>query len=185
MSQPASPTRTKRNATRERSVPKRRSLAIARIAPAPAQAPSIAATIGCGRVAHRLHEVAGHLRELVTAARASDCVSGPMISCTSPPEQKLLAGAGEHDGLHGLRSTATSAKRSRKLGVELEGQRILTRAAGRALSSGRRRRGRSACAVYLMRNGRSSSSTRPRCCARSPANGRHERRSAACRARRG
>ena len=51
MSAPASPTRTNRNATLLRAVPKRISDAIAMIAPAPAQTPSIAATIGCGQPA--------------------------------------------------------------------------------------------------------------------------------------
>jgi hypothetical protein len=63
MSQPARPTRLNRKAVLLRAVPSRRSLAIAMIAPAPAQTPSIAATIGCGQCAHRLHQVAGHARE--------------------------------------------------------------------------------------------------------------------------
>ena len=49
MSQPARPTRLNRNATFARAVPMRMSEAIAMIAPAPAQTPSIAATIGCGQ----------------------------------------------------------------------------------------------------------------------------------------
>ena len=48
MSQPASPTRLNRNATLAPAVPSRMSDAIARIAPAPAQTLSIAATTGCG-----------------------------------------------------------------------------------------------------------------------------------------
>ena len=49
MSAPERPTRTKRKATLLRAVPSRRSLAMARIAPAPTQMPSTAATIGCGQ----------------------------------------------------------------------------------------------------------------------------------------
>ena len=49
MSQPASPTRVNRKAVLLRAVPRRRSDAIARMAPAPAQTPSTAATIGCGQ----------------------------------------------------------------------------------------------------------------------------------------
>ena len=49
MSQPASPTRTNRNAVRAAGVPRRRSAASAIIAPAPAHTPSTAATIGCGQ----------------------------------------------------------------------------------------------------------------------------------------
>ena len=49
MSQPARPTRLNRNAVFERAVPRRRSEAIAMIAPAPAQTPSTAAMIGCGQ----------------------------------------------------------------------------------------------------------------------------------------
>ena len=49
MSAPARPTRTNKKATLLRAVPTRRSEAMAMIAPAPAQMPSIAATIGCGQ----------------------------------------------------------------------------------------------------------------------------------------
>ena len=79
MSQPAKPTRTKRNATRERSVPKRRSLAIARIAPAPAQAPSTAATIGCGQA--RIALTTSPVICVNSRSSLGDAVvSGPMIS---------------------------------------------------------------------------------------------------------
>ena len=71
MSQPARPTRTNRNATFERAVPKRRSDAIARIAPAPAQVPSIGGNDRLRARAHRLDEIAGHLRELEQAAAAT------------------------------------------------------------------------------------------------------------------
>ncbi len=49
ISHPASPTRVKRNAVLLRAVPRRRSDAMARIAPAPAHTPSIAAMIGWGQ----------------------------------------------------------------------------------------------------------------------------------------
>src|SRR5882757_1344187 len=88
MSHPARPTRVNRKAVVVRGVPSRRSDAIARIAPAPAHTPSIAATIGCGqwRIAFT--------RSPVMRVKSSNCwkfirVSGSMISCTSPPEQKL------------------------------------------------------------------------------------------------
>ena len=88
MSQPARPTRLKRNAVLLRAVPTRRSLAIAMIAPAPAQTPSIAATIGCGqtRIALTRSPV---MRVNISSSGAFSLTSGPMISCTSPPEQKL------------------------------------------------------------------------------------------------
>ena len=58
------------------------------IAPAPAQTPSTAAMIGCGQVRISLTRLPV-MR--VNASRSSMfiLVSGPMISCTSPPEQKL------------------------------------------------------------------------------------------------
>src|SRR3954471_23805738 len=49
ISQPPRPTRLNRKATFAAGVPIRMSDAMARIAPAPAQTPSIAATIGCGQ----------------------------------------------------------------------------------------------------------------------------------------
>ena len=58
------------------------------IAPAPAQTPSIAATIGCGqtRIALTRSPV---MRVNISSSGAFNRTSGPMISCTSPPEQKL------------------------------------------------------------------------------------------------
>ena len=69
-------------------VPSRKSEASAIIAPAPAHTPSTAATIGCGqcRIALTRSPV------IRVNARSSGIVirvSGPMISWTSPPEQKL------------------------------------------------------------------------------------------------
>ena len=88
MSQPASPTRVNRNPTLERAVPSRMSAAIDMHAPAPTQMPSIAAMIGCG------HPRIALIRSPVIWVKASNSgifilVRGPMISCTSPPEQKL------------------------------------------------------------------------------------------------
>jgi hypothetical protein len=61
---------------------------MARISPAPAQTPSIAATIGCGQARIAL------TRLPVMVVKASSPLvsfsrSGPMISNTSPPEEKL------------------------------------------------------------------------------------------------
>ena len=57
-------------------------------APAPVQTPSIAATIGCGhaRIALTRSPV---IRVNSSRPVMSILTSGPMISCTSPPEQKL------------------------------------------------------------------------------------------------
>src|SRR5580700_7838616 len=88
MSAPARPTRTNRNAVLLRAVPKRRSLARASIAPAPAQTPSTAATMGCGqaRIALTTSPV---IRVNASSSGIDIFVSGSMISKTSPPEQKL------------------------------------------------------------------------------------------------
>ncbi|MNT78249.1 hypothetical protein D3C72_2174670 [compost metagenome] len=58
------------------------------IAPAPAQMPSTALITGCGQARIAL------TRSPVMRVKSSSSgmvmrVSGPMISCTSPPEQKL------------------------------------------------------------------------------------------------
>ncbi len=89
MSQPARPTRLNRKAVLLRAVPSRRSEAIAMIAPAPAQTPSIAATIGCGQVRIALRTSSPVMRVNISSSGAFSRTSGPMISCTSPPEQKL------------------------------------------------------------------------------------------------
>ena len=88
MSQPARPTRLNRNATLAVGVPMRMSEAMAMIAPAPAQTPSIAAMIGCGqaRIAFTTSPV---MRVNSSSSAVSISTSGPMISNTSPPEQKL------------------------------------------------------------------------------------------------
>ena len=71
-----------------RGVASRRSDAIARIAPAPTHTPSIAAITGCGQARIAL------TRSPVSRVKASSAgiaipVSGPMISWTSPPLEKL------------------------------------------------------------------------------------------------
>ena len=90
MSQPASPTRTNRNATFARGVPRRMSQAVAIAAPAPTQTPSIAAITGCGqaRIAFTRSPV---MRVKRSRPSMSISVSGPMMSRTSPPEEKLPA----------------------------------------------------------------------------------------------
>ena len=71
------------------------------IAPAPAQTPSIAAMIGCGqaRIAFTTSPV---MRVKSSSSTVFILISGPMISNTSPPEQKLPPLAGDDDGLDGL-----------------------------------------------------------------------------------
>ncbi len=88
MSAPASPTRVNRKAVLASGVASRRSEAMARMAPAPAQMPSTAAITGCGHLRIAL------TRSPVMRVKASSSgifiwVSGSMISNTSPPEQKL------------------------------------------------------------------------------------------------
>ncbi len=58
------------------------------IAPAPVHTPSIAAMIGCGqaRIALTMSPV---MRVNSSSSGIFIATSGPMISCTSPPEQKL------------------------------------------------------------------------------------------------
>jgi hypothetical protein len=77
-----------RNAVFASGVARRRSAAIAMIAPAPTQMPSIAATIGCGqpRIALTRSPV---MRVKLSSSGMLILVSGPMISCTSPPEEKF------------------------------------------------------------------------------------------------
>ena len=88
MSQPARPTRVKRKAHFASGVAIRRSEAMAMIAPAPTQTPSAAVMIGLPQFSMDL------TRSPVIRVKASSSfmvmrVSGPMMSCTSPPEEKL------------------------------------------------------------------------------------------------
>ena len=88
MSQPASPTRVNRKAHFASGVASRMSAAMAMIAPAPTATPSTAAITGL------LQWIIALTRSPVIRVKArrsfmSIFVSGPMMSCTSPPEQKL------------------------------------------------------------------------------------------------
>ena len=71
-----------------RGVAMRRSEAMAIMAPAPTQTPSSAAMTGCGqpRIALTRSPV---MRVKSSSSGMAISVSGPMISCTSPPEEKL------------------------------------------------------------------------------------------------
>jgi hypothetical protein len=101
MSQPARPTRLNRNATLAFAVPSRMSEAIARIAPAPAHTPSIAATIGCG-----------HCRIAFTASpvmRVNSSKPAVFHLYERPDDLEHVAAgaevaalAGDDEGLHGL-----------------------------------------------------------------------------------
>ena len=112
------------------------------------------------------------------------CVSGPMISCTSPPEQKLPPGAGQHDGF----DVASSAI-EREIG---RAARRRARTSARFLRVGpierdRQapcRRSRSARFVIESETAGPLRTSFRRCCERSRAGDRRERRSAECRARR-
>ena len=64
------------------------SLAMAKIAPAPAHTPSMAATMGWGQ-ARIILTSSPVMRVNIKSSGALSSMSGPMISCTSPPEQKL------------------------------------------------------------------------------------------------
>ena len=89
MSQPASPTRVNRNAQRASGVASRRSEAIARIAPAPTADP-----VHRGNRPACPQVIIALTRSPVIRVKASNSfisipTSGPMMSCTSPPEQKF------------------------------------------------------------------------------------------------
>jgi len=88
MSQPARPTLLNRKPTLAPTAASRMSEAMAMIAPAPAQMPSTAATVGCGqaRIAFTRSPV---MRVNAVSPLVSIFTSGPMISNTSPPEEKL------------------------------------------------------------------------------------------------
>jgi hypothetical protein len=88
MSQPASPTRVNRNAHLAPGVASRRSEAIAMIAPAPTQMPSTAAMTGRPQCSIALTR-SPVMRVKASRPFMSMPTSGPMMSCTSPPEQKL------------------------------------------------------------------------------------------------
>ena len=74
--------------------------------------------------AHRLDQVAGHARERQQLAASSAWTSGPMISCTSPPEQKLSPAPVRTTDL-ARRSRGAGAEQVAQLGVRVEGERVL------------------------------------------------------------
>ncbi len=87
MSAPASPTFVNRNAIFAERAASRKSEASAITAPAPAATPFRTASTGCG--ARRMALIRAHVMRV--NARSSGPVilrSGPMMSSTSPPEQK-------------------------------------------------------------------------------------------------
>ena len=93
------------------------------IAPAPAQTPSIAATIGCGAGAHRLHHLAGHAGEVEQLDRAH---LGQRLDDLEhvAAGAEIAAGAGDDDGLDAL-VLGRRAEQIDDLGVAVEGQRVL------------------------------------------------------------
>ena len=88
ISQPANPTRVNKNAHFASGVASRKSEAMATIAPAPTQTPSTAEMIGLPQpiIAFTRSPV---MRVKAKSAFISMPTNGPMMSCTSPPEQKF------------------------------------------------------------------------------------------------
>ncbi len=87
MSAPASPTRVNRKANEAESAISRKSQASARTAPAPAATPLMAAITGTGHSRSALTTLPVMRVNSRSSAVPMSC-SGPMISSTSPPEQK-------------------------------------------------------------------------------------------------
>jgi hypothetical protein len=73
--------------------------------------------------AHGLDQVAGHAGEHQQLGRLQR-VSGPMISCTSPPEQKLPPSPVITTPAH-VAGVDQAAEQVAQLGIAVEGQRIL------------------------------------------------------------
>ena len=88
MSQPARPTRVNRKAVFASGVAMRMSQAMAMIAPAPTATPSTAQMIGLPQASIALTK-SPVMRVKASSAFMSILTSGPMMSWTSPPEQKL------------------------------------------------------------------------------------------------
>src|SRR5207247_92213 len=78
----------KRNAVLAAGVAMRRSAKRAIIAPAPAHTPSTAAMTGCGQARMALTR-SPVMRVNASSPFISRVSSGPMMSCTSPPDEKL------------------------------------------------------------------------------------------------
>jgi hypothetical protein len=87
MSAPVNPTFVKRKAIFDVSAATRRSEASASTAPAPAAVPLIAAMTGLRR-RRMFRMTAPVMRAKRVTVSASAPMSWPMMSCTSPPEQK-------------------------------------------------------------------------------------------------
>src|ERR1700761_5077320 len=121
MSQPARPTRVKRKAVFASGVARRRSDAIVMMAPAPTATPSMAAMIGLPQPSIALTR-SPVMRVKASSPFMSMPMSGPMMSCTSPPEQKLPAvGQEGHD--RDVLGDGEVAEGVAQLGVGVEGQR--------------------------------------------------------------
>ena len=111
-----------------RAAPKRMSLAIARIAPAPAQTPSTAAMIGCGQ------ERIARTRSPVIRVKRSRPSSSILIERTDDlmdvaARAEIAARAAQHDDFH-LARVLQCAERVAQLVIAVEGQRILALRAG-------------------------------------------------------
>jgi hypothetical protein len=87
MSAPARPTLVNRNWNEAERASRRKSAARAMTAPAPAATPLTAATTGSGS-SRRPRTTAPVMRVNSSSSRVPIAWSGPMMSRTSPPEQK-------------------------------------------------------------------------------------------------
>src|ERR1700716_3130520 len=127
MSQPASPTRLNRNAPLAVGVPRRRSEAMARMAPAPAHTPSMAATIGCGQA--RIALITSPVLRVNSSRSADDeSLDGLLLGRSAEEigqlrvalegERVLLVGPVERDG----RDLAVDRQPNMLRGVALERQ---------------------------------------------------------------
>ena len=97
------------------------------IAPAPAQTPSMAATMGCGQARIALtRSPVMRVKASSPAMSSLHCIStsGPMISWTSPPEQKLPPAPMKTTALMSV-GVDQIAKGIAQLGVGFERERIL------------------------------------------------------------
>ena len=109
MSQPASPTRVNRNAVLASGVAMRMSEAMTMMAPAPTATPSTAVMIGLPQLSIAFTR-SPVMRVKASSSFISMATSGPMMSCTSPPEQKLPP-----LGRNTTTSTSSASRSSRKV----------------------------------------------------------------------
>ena len=123
MSQPARPTRLKRKAVLLRAVPRRRSDAMATMAPAPAQTPSMAATIGCGqaRIALTRSPV---MRVNISSSGAFSAHQRADDLVHVAARAEVVAGARHHHGVH-VGGVLQLAEQVAQFGVRVEGERVL------------------------------------------------------------